>query len=547
MPTGPPPPSSARWPAPRPGRRGTRSRIRSAPLSAGTGPITCACGGSSAAASRSATAAGVPVTDAIRTAGGKPELGAVGQLAGGEAGRIPADERLDGGDTGVGTDDDRAARVAPARRRPSTGAAPPHRHAGRPGTAAPSRRAAARRRSRRQRSVRRRAWPPRVPGGPRTSASTRSPPLVRTAVPGKRPAELLGGSPGTDHDGPQRAAATVRAAPVAGRAPAPAAVRDRTARRCRERAGTGRAARRGAVAHAGQRGHVPAPGHLHQHRGAGLEGCAGGAPGKAGQPGGCGGRVAGLLDLVTGDHDSRRGRAQRAAVGGDLVRPAGFDKLLGFGRPREAAEQQRAVGQRGPQDEHVAGVRVGRARLVVQVVAVVPDGQQAEVGDRRVGGGARADDRSDRAALDRQPPAVPLGRPEVGRQRDVPARPERGGDARRRDGRDRGRPGQRRSRRGRPRPQSGSLRRAGPASLRRAAPTTPRAPGRRSPTAARNAVPARYVPRPGACGAAGRARWVERLRSRRGRGARARRGARRRRSCRPTGRRPRGTARQSPR
>ena len=203
-------------------------------------------------------------------------------------------------------------------------------------------------------------------------------------------------------------------------------------------------------------------------------------------------------------------------------------------------------GQRRPQHEHVAGVRVGRARFVVEVVAVVPDGQQAEVGDRRVGRGAGADDRADRAALDRQPPPVALGRPEVGRQRDVRARAERGGDggveagevAGVGDDRDRASPGRR--------PRSGSPRPAGPASPRPAAPTTPRAPARPSPTAARNAAPGavaaeavRSAARP-----VGAAR-VERGGSRRARAATARRAARRRRSCRPTGRRPRGTARRS--
>ena len=49
----------------------------------------------------------------------------------------------------------------------------------------------------------------------------------------------------------------------------------------------------------------------------------------------------------------------------------------------------------GAQRQHLAGVRVGRVPLGVQVVAVVPDHGQPEVAHRREHGGAGADDGAD--------------------------------------------------------------------------------------------------------------------------------------------------------
>ena len=50
-----------------------------------------------------------------------------------------------------------------------------------------------------------------------------------------------------------------------------------------------------------------------------------------------------------------------------------------------------AVVEPRPLDQHVAGVRIGRALVGVQVVAVVPDDDQAEVADRREHGRPRAE------------------------------------------------------------------------------------------------------------------------------------------------------------
>ena len=74
----------------------------------------------------------------------------------------------------------------------------------------------------------------------------------------------------------------------------------------------------------------------------------------------------------------------------------------------------------GAHQEDLAGMGVRRPRLVVQVVAVVPDRHQAEILDGRERGGAGADDDLDRSAGDGQEGAVALGRPCLGGEYDVP-------------------------------------------------------------------------------------------------------------------------------
>jgi len=78
------------------------------------------------------------------------------------------------------------------------------------------------------------------------------------------------------------------------------------------------------------------------------------------------------------------------------------------------------------QRQDLPRVRVGGPRLGVQVIAVVPDHDQAEVADRGEHGGPGTRDHPGHAAPDREPAAVALGRPEAGRQGDVLARAEQG-------------------------------------------------------------------------------------------------------------------------
>ena len=82
-----------------------------------------------------------------------------------------------------------------------------------------------------------------------------------------------------------------------------------------------------------------------------------------------------------------------------------------LGRAGQAADHEAGALLRAAQREDVPDVRVGRARLGVQVVAVVPDDDEPEVADRGEHRGPGADHRAHLAAPDREPAAVALGRP----------------------------------------------------------------------------------------------------------------------------------------
>ena len=87
-----------------------------------------------------------------------------------------------------------------------------------------------------------------------------------------------------------------------------------------------------------------------------------------------------------------------------------------------------APSTRRPGQQHVADVRVGRARLVEQVVAVVPPRHQAEVAHRREGCGPGADDDRHVAAQDLEPGGVARLRPLVGGEPHVATGPEGRGE-----------------------------------------------------------------------------------------------------------------------
>ncbi len=79
------------------------------------------------------------------------------------------------------------------------------------------------------------------------------------------------------------------------------------------------------------------------------------------------------------------------------------------------------------QGQHLAGVRVGRAGFGQQVVAVVPQRDQAEVLDGGERGGPVADDDTDLAAQGAQEGAVAGGGPRLGHQDREPGGPQGGG------------------------------------------------------------------------------------------------------------------------
>ena len=130
---------------------------------------------------------------------------------------------------------------------------------------------------------------------------------------------------------------------------------------------------------------------------------------------------------VAGEAD-RDPLAYDVARGDDLGGPAGADEVLRLDAARVRREQGRAPGLLGAHEQHLAGMGVRRPRLVVEVVAVVPDRHQAEVVHRRERGGAGADDDAHRPAADREERAVALGRARVGREHDVAALAEPRGE-----------------------------------------------------------------------------------------------------------------------
>ena len=169
------PPRAAPRPAPRPsGAAGTRTSMRScARRRPGGRPAP-----GRAAPRRPAGGRGEQVGDRLRRAGdaGHPgrrreaQLPALGQLPGGEPGRVPAQQRLHRRPARR-RPPPRPARprtpAGPAPPRPASGAASPRRPAGRPGSAAPRCRAAAPRRSRPRPPARRPAWRPPRPASRR--------------------------------------------------------------------------------------------------------------------------------------------------------------------------------------------------------------------------------------------------------------------------------------------------------------------------------------------------------------------------------------------
>ena len=243
--------------------------------------------------------------------------------------------------------------------------------------------------------------------------------------PGEGPAEFLGGAGGAGDDRAEPVVAAMRAAPAGRQRAAPAAVRRGVLAGQPQRpvavrpADQGDAPGLGAAAAAGDRGQVAAPRHLDEDRAAGLERGAGGAEREAGQPGRGRRLVPAELPVVGGGPHPGGGGAQRGPVGGQVPGPAGLDELGELGGAGEPADEGGGAGPVGAQREHLPGVRVRGARLGVQVVAVVPQHHQAQVLDRGEHGRAGARDDPRLAPAGPEPAAVPFGRAEIGRQRDV--------------------------------------------------------------------------------------------------------------------------------
>ncbi len=193
-----------------------------------------------------------------------------------------------------------------------------------------------------------------------------------------------------------------------------------------QRAGAAPAAGRRPAGLTGQAGGVPVPGGLQQHR-ALLQAGTDRVEGLLRQACGARERVALQVEVgVSGDRHLGAALPEHLPGRHHLAGPAGPQQQLALRRTREAADQRGAALLVGPLQQHLAGVQVGRVRLGVQVVTVVPDRDQAQVlhgGERR---GAGPDHDLHRTAGDGEEGAVALGRAEVRGQRDVMALPQRG-------------------------------------------------------------------------------------------------------------------------
>ena len=181
------------------------------------------------------------------------QLAPLGQLPGREPAGVPAQQRLHRGQRAVGDHHHPAAgrRAGPAPPRPASGAAPPRRRAGRPGSAGPRCRAAAPRRSRPRRPARRPGWPP--PGRRRrhVGRAPRRGPRCAPARPGNaRPSSsAVRRAPVTD--GPQPPPAAVRAG-VRRRRPGRTTGRPATPLAERSASGPAQCAQRAGVRHSAQ-------------------------------------------------------------------------------------------------------------------------------------------------------------------------------------------------------------------------------------------------------------------------------------------------------
>ena len=234
---------------------------------------------------------------------------------------------------------------------------------------------------------------------------------------GEGPSQLLGGARLTEHRRAQPAASALRAPPRVGGGAAPA-----TGRWCRrpgerQRAGADRAPRRGPAALARQGERVARARRLHEHRPV-AQACRAARRGpRAGS--GPGVRVAFDARVGRPADPHREPLAEQVAGGGDLLRPARAEQVLGLHAAREATQERGRALALGAQQQRLAGVGVGRPRLGVEVVTVVPDRHQAEVVHRRERRAAGADHDPPGAARDRQEVAVAGGRTAVGGEHDV--------------------------------------------------------------------------------------------------------------------------------
>ena len=174
----------------------------------------------------------------------------------------------------------------------------------------------------------------------------------------------------------------------------------------------------GAAALAGQGGGIAEPRRLDEH-GTGRQPLGDGVVDALGQPRRARVRVAAELGVAAARNADGDPLAQRSPRQRQLVGPARAKQLVGLDRSREAAEERRRALETGTQQQRLAGVGVGRPRVGVEVVAVVPDDHEAQVVDGREGRGPGADHDAALAPRHGQEVAVAARRPALGLEADV--------------------------------------------------------------------------------------------------------------------------------
>ena len=191
----------------------------SSPSSSGTGPSTSASGGSCSRSSASIIAACVPSIAAIATAGGKPSSRRAASSTCGVPRGIPADQRLHGGQRGLGRD-----HTCPPRRCGRTSAAaahpPPQRLLPRPQIRPAQQQPAVQQQGGAVTGGRDRLRTRRGDDDDRTVRHVRSAGRtggIQDRYPGEGTADLLGGAAGADGGRPDPVAAAGAAAEVAPR------------------------------------------------------------------------------------------------------------------------------------------------------------------------------------------------------------------------------------------------------------------------------------------------------------------------------------------
>ena len=132
------------------------------------------------------------------------------------------------------------------------------------------------------------------------------------------------------------------------------------------------------------------------------------------------GSVPSQLEVVADASDAGRPLANRGTGSRHWKRPSAFDEQLGFGCAGKTTNNQRSAAEVRTLDEHVAYLRVGSAWLRVQIISVIPDGEQTKVGDWREHGCSCACHHPSLSSADAQPPAVTFGWPQIrGERNDI--------------------------------------------------------------------------------------------------------------------------------